>query len=218
MLAGQLSYLDGARALLRFGAQAGLDDDPDLEVFTLIESETGQLPVGQLERLVARFAGKSPTTTEILMRRMLEWTCGQQCVDWAVGMLERGYASRSLLLLAGLASPLNHFEVRALRDRALEEIRPPELAIDDPINAYVADTLAESLWEIGALRGALVRVAQLAIELGYPDDLQPLFNLHCAFEDLARFNEQWSWHAATRENIDELMLREARRFIARYAG
>ena len=75
----------------------------------------------------------------------------------------------------------------------------------------------ESLYGTGALRDVFARVANLAIELGYPSDLQPFFNLHFAAEDLHQSAMQWYWHGATRDNIDEIMKQEARSFLARYA-
>jgi hypothetical protein len=249
MLAGRVSYLDGARALLRLRAKAGLEDDPTFTAFVLIESETDHLPIGQqrkywsnaalvakeseirraeewavrtaeleTRRLATRFHAQTPTTLEILARRMLERESGQECVDWAIAMLEVGYESRSLLVLAGLTPPFNHFEVSSFRDRALQEIRPPELGIEDPVNAHVAEIVFEAIYDAGTLRDVFARVANLAIELGYPLDLQPFFNLHFAAQDLLHSDMQWYWPGATNDNIEEIMVQEARRFVARYAG
>ena len=152
------------------------------------------------------------------MRRHMQRSCGQECVDWAIGMLERGVESRSLLLLAGLSPPLNHFEVCALRERALAEIEPPELSIADPVMAYVTEIVAVALWDAGALRLAFNRVTSLAIELGYPPELRPFYNLHFAAQDLLQGDVQWYWPDATRENIDQIMREEAEGFLARHAA
>jgi hypothetical protein len=251
IIAGELPYLDGARVLLRLRAEADLPEDPDFNIFVLIESETDYLPVGtqrpywaeaalklkdadirraeewargtaraDVELLARRFAAEAQpvSTVEILMRKMLGRACGQECVTWAIGMLEQGYESPSLPILAGLTPPLNHFEVAQLRDRALQEIRPAELKIDDPINAYVAEIAFDAIYDIGSLREVFARVTQLAIELGYPADLQPFYNLHFAADDLRHSDVQWYWEGANRENIEQLMLQEAQRFVARYAG
>ena len=249
MLAGRISFLDGARALLRLRTEAGLADDPAFQPFVLIESETDHLPIGQQRKywseaalvakepdiqraeewavrtaeaeakaLADRFGAETPNTIEILARKMLNRECGHECVEWAIGMLEQGYESKSLMVLAGLSPPYHHFEVCSLRDRALQDIRPPELAIEDPINAYVADIACQAIYDIGALREVFARVAHLASELGYPTDLQPFFDLHFASEDLLLSDMQWYWPGATRDNIEQIMVQEARRFVARYAA
>ena len=182
------------------------------------EERAMQMAEADVKRLALRFPLPPPTTVEILARKMLERRCGQECVDWAIGMLERGHDSRSVEILAGLVPPLSHFEVCALRDRVLEETRPPELAIDDPINAYVAEVVSDAVYDFGAIRHAFALVAALANELGYPADLQPFSALDSAFEMLRYQEHPREWPGATRDNIEEIMVLEARRFIAKYGA
>ena len=63
-----------------------------------------------------------------------------------------------------------------------------------------------------------VQVADLAIELGYPSDLEPFSSLHFAAEDLLQAEMQWYWPDATRENIDQIVREEAQRFVSSHAG
>jgi hypothetical protein len=154
------------------------------------------------------------STTEILARRSLRRSCGSECVEWAIGMLENNYDSKSLRILAGLAPPLNHFELAELRDRALAEIDPPELQIDDPVVAYLGELAKSALEGRRSLRDVFAEITDLAIELGYPRELQPFYNLHFAAEDLQHRDFQYYWKGATRENIVSIMREEAEKFIA----
>jgi hypothetical protein len=156
------------------------------------------------------------STIEILARRKLECSCGQECVDWAIGMLERGFESRSLLMLAGMTPPLHHFEIRDLRDRALEEMGLPERHIEDPVTAYVVAMVSAALADVGALREVFATVARIAIETGYPNELMPFYLLHFAAEDLRHQDTQWYWPEANRTNIYRIMREEAERFVAKY--
>ena len=156
------------------------------------------------------------STIEILARRKLERSCGQECVDWAIGMLERGFESRSLLLLAGMTPPLHHFEIRDLRDRALEEMGLPEHHIEDPVIAYVVAMVSAALSDVGALRETFATVARLAMETGYPNELMPFYLLNEADEDLRHRDIQFYWPDANRANIGRIMLEEAERFVAKY--
>ena len=155
----------------------------------------------------------SVSTTEVLAGRALGRTAGQECIDWAIGMLERGFESRSLLMLAGLSPPLNSFETSELRDHALEELQPPELAIDDPVTAFAAEMVREGLANQRSLPDVFAQVTRLAIALGYPSTLMPFYLLHFACEDLRCSEVQWYWKDATRENIGRIMEEEARRFL-----
>jgi len=49
MLAGQLSFLSGSRTLATLRHEAGVrDDDADFMTFVAIDSETDELPIGQV--------------------------------------------------------------------------------------------------------------------------------------------------------------------------
>jgi hypothetical protein len=155
------------------------------------------------------------TTTQILARRARELTCGIECVDWAIGLIEQGYDSRSLRILSGLSAPLNHFEIADLRERVLADLSPPELQVSDPVTAYVRELVATAVAEERPMFRTFHQVAQLAIELGYPRELQAFYNLSFAWEDLQVSEEQWYWDGATRGNIDHIMREEAEAFVAR---
>lgn len=51
MLDGQLSFLEGARALSSLRHEAAVrDDDPDFMAFVAIDSETDELPIGAVRQ------------------------------------------------------------------------------------------------------------------------------------------------------------------------
>jgi len=160
----------------------------------------------------------SVSTTEILARRALQRPCGQDCVDWAIGMLERGYSSRNLLMLAGMSEPLNHFELAEMRDRALAETNPPEVALEDPLGAFAAELLGAALRGERPLLDAVGQIKDLSIELGYPRELNDFYLLYFAWEDLRQSDQQWYWDGATRENIEALIREHAEKFVAAHGG
>ena len=154
------------------------------------------------------------STTQILARRSRQLSCGAECVDWAIGMLEEGHDSPSLRILSGLTPPFNHFEIAALRERVLADLSPPELSLEDPVRAYVRELVATAIAEDRPMVRAFQQIAQLAIQLEHPRDLQRFYNLYFAWEDLQRSEEQWYWDGADRSNIDGIMRKEAEAFIA----
>ena len=154
------------------------------------------------------------STTQILARRSRQLSCGAECVDWAIGKLEEGHDSPSLRILSGLTPPLNHFEIAALRERVLADLSPPELQLEDPVMAYVREMIATAIAEDRLMVRTFQQIAQLAIELEHPRDLQRFYNLYSAWEDLQRFQEQWYWDGADRSNIERIMRQEAEAFIA----
>ena len=51
MLAGKLSFLEGAVQIAKLRYNAGLEDDEDALLFSVIESETDHLPLGEVQKL-----------------------------------------------------------------------------------------------------------------------------------------------------------------------
>ena len=52
MIAGAISYIEGARRISALGTESDLErDDADIEPFILIESETDALPIGKTREL-----------------------------------------------------------------------------------------------------------------------------------------------------------------------
>ena len=54
---------------------------------------------------------RSRPKRRFLAEKSLQVTCGQQCVDWAIGMLATRENRHFLLRLAGMLPPFNHFEL-----------------------------------------------------------------------------------------------------------
>jgi len=64
----------------------------------------------------------APTTAHMLAERFQQTTCGRQCVDWAIGLLEQGRDGHCLTMLAGMTPSFHHFEVAQMRNRVLLEL------------------------------------------------------------------------------------------------
>lgn len=103
-------------------------------------------------------------------------------------------------------------------EQALAEIQPAELAVADPVMAYIVDVVSAALQEGGSLREVFAKAASLAIELDYPRELDPFYSLHFAAGDLLHSEMQWYWPGATRQNIEEILRQEAERFMAAHSG
>jgi hypothetical protein len=158
-----------------------------------------------------------PSTAEILARRALQKACGGECVDWAIAMLERGYDSRSLRILAGTDPPFNHFELAELRDKALDDIgasREPENAL----TTFAAEILRSGLAGERRLWEAVVHVKDLCIEADYARELYPFYLLAFAAEDLEHEPVQWYWEGADRSNIDRIIREQARIFVEKHGA
>lgn len=155
------------------------------------------------------------TTAHLLSDLALQETCGQQCVEWAIGMLESGHESHSLLRLAGMLPPYNHFEIAALTDRALNELHVNRKPPVDAALAYAAELLGSALAGEIDIVLANSTVAELSIALDYQRELSDFTMLYWAHKDLQYGDVQWYWDGATCDNIREIMRQRAEEFLAK---
>ena len=153
------------------------------------------------------------TTAHILADKALEQSCGQQCVDWAITMLEEGRDGHYLTMLAGMLPPYNHFELADLRDRSLRELGISNLDDSVAVCTFAAERLRLALADEADLIEAVGAVKDLCIAQNYPKELYDFYLLYWAYSDLRDSECQWYWQGATRENIDALIRQRVEQFL-----
>jgi hypothetical protein len=153
------------------------------------------------------------TTAEILARRALQMTCGQECVDWAVGLLVEGLDSTDLRRLAGEVQPSSHFHLAALRDRTLEELDISPVSPTDAVTNYARERLRAAVAGTADLATEIAAVSQLYLAHDDARALLDFFLLDNAYADLQLVDLQWYWNDANRSNILAIMRERAEKFV-----
>lgn len=153
------------------------------------------------------------TTAPILADKALQRTCGQECVDWAVSMLEQGHDNPGITMLAGLSPPFNHFEVAGYRDRSLRELGITDVSDSIAVTTYVAERLRLALSGEADLAATLCVIKDLCVARDYPRDIYDFYLLYFAHTDLQESEFQWYWPEATRENIVSIIRQRAEAFF-----
>jgi hypothetical protein len=155
------------------------------------------------------------TTAEILAKRALERSCGQDCVDWAVALLIEGWDTPHLRMLAGKNAPHNHFEIAALRDRVLDELGATCISREQAVSMFAAVRLEPAINGEADLPTEVAAVAQLCIDTGYGNELSDFYLLHHAYDAIQNSDEQRYWPDADRSNILKIMRNRAEEFVGR---
>lgn len=146
--------------------------------------------------------------------KALQRACGQDCVDWAIGLLEKNASTRNVEILAGMTPPFNPFEMSALRDRVLEDLGVPELSRDEAVVAYAAELAADAVADDRSPFTLLKELSELCIAEDYLRELHNCYLLSNAWEDLLDRSIQWYWEGATLDNIESLARAELARLAA----
>ena len=63
-----------------------------------------------------------PSTSEILVFRMLDRNIDKRWIDWAYEMICAGFETENLIELAGEIEPYNQFELQRLTDKIFKEL------------------------------------------------------------------------------------------------
>lgn len=153
------------------------------------------------------------TTAHILAERLTE-LCGRHCVDWAITMLEEGKDGDNLRMLAGMLPPFNHFEIAALRDRALRELGISELDPGAAVRTFAAERLRLALAGDFNLMEALREIKDLCVSNNYQKDIFDFYLLYFAYVDLEFRDNQYYWPGATMDNIESIIRERASKFMA----
>jgi hypothetical protein len=145
------------------------------------------------------------STAKLLYEKATEKSCGDSCVEWAIARLIEGRDGENLRRLAAMIPPHNHFEVAALRDRALTELHISTLDREEAILDFAHEIISKvALGETDELIGAAI-VANLCVEADYSREVMDFYLLYYAATDLDYDDVQYYWDGATRENIRQLI-------------
>ena len=153
------------------------------------------------------------TTAQILAERAMQLPCDEQCVEWAIGLLESGHETAATCRLAAKLRPHNHFELAALRDRILVELDAADTTFDSTVCTYVAEMLACSDTE--TLDAVLKEIKNIYVSNDHePTDIYDFYLLYFARLDLAEHRTQHYWPDADFDNIDQITTDRIREFVA----
>ena len=116
-------------------------------------------------------------------------------IDWAIEMLELGYESRTLGMLASIKKPSNDFEVIDYVKNAVEELGLKLRNGDDAILSY-----------------ASYYVNQIVREENIRENLNKLYKF-CKSKDYEDTGNNHYWDGARRNNIGRIVVDEAKKWV-----
>jgi hypothetical protein len=138
---------------------------------------------------------------------------GDDCVDWAIEMLQLGHETPSLLILAGLTKPTNQFEVRDYLKQALSELRLNEKTGDDATLSYSSYYITRIAAEQEVKRN-LGMIYEFCLKRNYEKIIYDFYLLYWAWGDLDYGNEYQSyWPDANRSNIEKIVVEAAKKWV-----
>lgn len=136
------------------------------------------------------------------MKKAFNEDVDEMWVEWALEMIQAGYESDNLYILAGITRPYHQFELQRLLDKVLADL---DLDYEDRslmIRNYIYYIISVALNEPSNYLSTLREIKDICIALDMEQQYMDFYLLYFAKDDLNESEVQWYWDGADRTNID----------------
>lgn len=137
-----------------------------------------------------------------------------ESIDWAIEMMELGYESPTLHMLAGFTKPTNYFEVIDYVTDTVKELGLEMKKGDDAILSY-ASYYVHQIASGQRVRENLTELYKFCQMRDYEDLVYDFYLLYWAWDDLDYEDTEYNnyWNGATRKNIEQVVIDEAKKWV-----
>ncbi len=161
---------------------------------------------------------KVPMTAEILFYKQQNSNINIQWINWAIEMLQAGYETENLIILAGEDIHCNPFEFTALTNKIFEELHLNKINITDRVFIIYSTYLIRQAVQSPnkeKISEVLFKLEQLYIDTEYNSILCDFYLLSNAIGELKSYGTQWYWNdvALTKEDWYKYTLNYLKQWI-----
>lgn len=159
----------------------------------------------------------SALTYKIVAFEEIQQVDTNESIDWAFEMMQLGYESPTLFMLASFNKPTNYFEVIKYVKDTILELGLEMKSGDDAILSY-ASYYIHKISNAESVRDNLTELHQFCQAGDHGDLLFDFSMLYWAWDDLDFDGNQYSYHwpAAKKNNIEKITIEEAVKWVAEY--
>lgn len=145
------------------------------------------------------------STYRILKAKAFNEDIDESWVGWALEMMQAGYESDNLYILAGETKPYNQFELQELTRKVLKDLNLDYSDKETVIKNYVYFLISNSIDRPQTYFETLREIKDICIHLDMDKAYMDFYLLYYAMDDLSVDEMQWYWDGATRENIYQVV-------------
>lgn len=145
------------------------------------------------------------STYKIIINRIQQRLAPEDCKDWALEMMEAGFETPHLIILAGLSSGISYFECEDVFRKAIKELSLDSMSDEEVVRGYVCYLIDQALSSKMSRSAVLSILRNLYLER---DSDKELFDFSCLFyaqQELEVLGEQYYWEGANKENINSII-------------
>ena len=144
------------------------------------------------------------STYQIVVLKVLNRSIDKTWIDWAYQMLQAGFSTENLIILAGETPPYNQFELQTLTSKVLDELTINYSDKLQAIKNYSTYLIQK------AIKGEIDSYKVLGILKEYyyeiDENFRDFYFLYFAKHDLLYSDDQYYWNGADKNNIDQIII------------
>ncbi len=145
------------------------------------------------------------STYEILVEKYLNEPINSKWIDWSIEMLEHGFDTETLRIMAGMNEKENQFVLSQYAEILVKEFKLDPLDYLSNLRGYVGYLYQQSKSKKLSIQAVLRKLKNLHLENSCDDELGGFYLLYYAFDDLQNSDQQWYVNGANRENIESII-------------
>lgn len=140
-----------------------------------------------------------------------------ECIDWAIEMMELGYETPNLLMLASFSKPTSYFEIINYVENTVKELGLEMKNRDDAILSY-ASYYVHKIVKKEKIREKLADLYKFCLERDFEDLVYDFYLLYWAWDQFDSEDSELNhyWKGARKDNIEQIVITEATKWIAAY--
>lgn len=156
----------------------------------------------------------SELTYKIVAFTEIQQVDTNESIDWAVEMMQLGYDSPTLYMLAGINKPTNYFEVIDYVTDTVKELGLEMKSGDNAILSY-ASFYVHQIAKEKAIRKNLTELYKFCQMNDYEKLVYDFYLLYWAWDDIDYEDNEYNhyWDGARRENIEQIVIDVAKKWI-----
>ena len=156
------------------------------------------------------------TTAALFFARATHRVSATDYVEWAISMLEQGFDSRSLRILAGLDGS-SLFEAADYFRRVLRELQIAEPDLEGSMRTYACELASRIVAGTLDARNGVRQLYQICLAAGYTEDFRVWLYLDDALDALEEGDYPHTYGSLTFGNLEETVRAEAKRFLETFS-
>lgn len=142
---------------------------------------------------------------KILKAKAFNENVDESWIDWAIEMVEIGYESENLYMLAGVTKPYNQFELQELTSKVFRELHLDYSDKRTVLKNYVYYLISSSIDHPETYFKTLRELKDICRDLDMEPEYMDFYLLYYAKDDLTVEEVQWYWEGANRENMNQII-------------